>query len=200
MSTVDTSAAGADIPPSATFREVQEIIRTFQRSGWTGMTLELRGLRITVGKHGPPAGILTATPTAAPATTTQVSAVAAAPAVAPPPPPAVASVAAPAAPAASVGPAAGAPTGGAAVDTTGCVAVRSPAVGSFWLAPSPGQPPFVRVGQAVEQDEQLAIVEVMKLMNPVVSTVAGEVVQIVAQNAEMVEYEQILFWIRPSDG
>ena len=80
------------------------------------------------------------------------------------------------------------------------MAVRSPAVGAFWVAPSPGQPPFVQVGQRVAQDEQLAIVEVMKLMNPVVATTAGEVVQICAANAEMVEYEQVLFWIRPTDG
>ena len=59
------------------------------------------------------------------------------------------------------------------VDTTGCVAVRSPAVGAFWVAPGPGQPPFVEVGQTVAQDEQLAIVEVMKLMNPVVATARG---------------------------
>jgi acetyl-CoA carboxylase biotin carboxyl carrier protein len=58
----------------------------------------------------------------------------------------------------------------------------------------------VRVGQTVERDEQLAIVEVMKLMNPVVATTPGEIVEVCAQNAEMVEYDQALFWIRPSDG
>jgi biotin carboxyl carrier protein len=77
------------------------------------------------------------------------------------------------------------------------VAVRSPAIGSFWVAPSPGQPPFVQVGDAVTEDQQLAIVEVMKLMNPVVSPTAGEVVRVCAANAELVEYEQVLFWIRP---
>ena len=84
------------------------------------------------------------------------------------------------------------------MDTTGCVAVNSPAVGSFWVAPSPGQPPFVQVGQTVAEDEQLGIVEVMKLMNPVLSPTAGEVVEVCAANAELVEYEQVLFWIRPS--
>jgi biotin carboxyl carrier protein len=52
----------------------------------------------------------------------------------------------------------------------------------------------------VAQDQQLAIVEVMKLMNPVVAPVAGTVVQVCAANADLVEYEQTLFWIRPADG
>jgi acetyl-CoA carboxylase biotin carboxyl carrier protein len=104
-------------------------------------------------------------------------------------------------PAVAAGPARGAPgTAVSAVDTTGCVAVRSPAVGAFWTAPSPGEPPFVRVGDPVAADQQLAIVEVMKLMNPVVASTAGEVVQVCAENAALVEYEQVLFWIRPSDG
>ena len=85
-------------------------------------------------------------------------------------------------------------------DTTGLVEVRSPAIGSFWLAPSPGQPPFVEPGQVVAVHEQLAIVEVMKLMNPVVAPVAGEIVQVCVGNAEMVEYDQVLFLVRPADA
>ncbi|MBW0099272.1 acetyl-CoA carboxylase biotin carboxyl carrier protein subunit, partial [Pseudonocardia sp. KRD-184] len=75
-----------------------------------------------------------------------------------------------------------------------------PAVGAFWVAPSPGEPPFVEVGSNVGENEQLAIVEVMKLMNPVVTPRAGVVVQVLAANAEMVEYDQVLFLIRPSDA
>jgi acetyl-CoA carboxylase biotin carboxyl carrier protein len=164
---------------AVTYREVQEILRTFQRSGWTAMTLELHGLRVSVGRDGPPTGA--AQPAPAPV----------APAVAPPPPPEP--------PPAPTSPALAPPQPAAGVDTTGCEAVRSPAVGAFWLAPAPGQPPFVEVGQTVERDQQVAIVEVMKLMNPVVAPVAGEVVEVCARNAEMVEYDQVLFWIRP-DG
>jgi acetyl-CoA carboxylase biotin carboxyl carrier protein len=196
MSTTD-SPAGTDVPQSVTFREAQEVIRTFQRSGWRSMTLDVRGLRITVGKDGPPAG---AVPSAAATTAVAAAAPPAAPSApaptpaAPPPPPAAE------APTPAVAAAAAPGTAASAVDTTGCVAVRSPAVGAFWIAPSPGQPPFVRVGDTVAVDQQLAIVEVMKLMNPVVAATAGEVVQICAENAALVEYEQILFWIRPSDG
>jgi acetyl-CoA carboxylase biotin carboxyl carrier protein len=88
----------------------------------------------------------------------------------------------------------------APLDTTGLTAVRSPAVGAFWVAPAPGQPPFVEVGQSVAEGDQMAIVEVMKLMNPVLASAAGEVVAVAATDAEMVEYEQVLFWVRPADG
>lgn len=170
------------VPDSVTYREIQEILRTFRDSGWTGMTVDLHGMRITVGKNGPPAP---ATPNERHSGATELrdSAVRAAP-------PAPAPAAAPAPPAAGSG----------TVDTTGCVAVSSPAVGAFWVAPSPGQPPFVAVGDTVTQDQQLAIVEVMKLMNPVVAPVAGTVVQVCAANADLVEFEQALFFIRPADG
>jgi acetyl-CoA carboxylase biotin carboxyl carrier protein len=181
-----------DVPEAVTYREVQEILRTFRDSGWTGMTVHLHGMRITVGKDGPPrgagAGVADAPPAAPPpAVAPAPGAPAAAPAAVPPGPPPTSGAAT--------------PTGGdAPVDLSGCVDVHSPAVGAFWVAPSPGQPPFVEVGQTVAQDEQLAIVEVMKLMNPVVAPVAGTVVQVCAANADLVEYEQVLFRIRPSDG
>jgi len=183
MSTVDPDAP--EIPQGATFREVQELIRTFQRSGWSAMTLDLHGLRITLGKDGPPSAAAPTAPAAVTAATAPTAPAAAAPAAAPP----VAVAPRPAMP----------PSAAAGVDTTGCVAVRSPAVGTFWVAPAPGQPPFVTVGQTVERDEQLAIVEVMKLMNPVVAAAPGEIVEVCARNAEMVEYDQVLFWIRPND-
>ncbi|HET6393672.1 MAG TPA: acetyl-CoA carboxylase biotin carboxyl carrier protein [Blastococcus sp.] len=173
----------APVPDAVTHREIREILRTFAASGWSTLELEVRGMRIVVGKDGPPAAATTAPAAGAAAT---------APVPAPPAPPAAApAVVAPApAPAAPAAP----------VDTEGLVAVRSPAVGAFWVSPAPGQPPFVEVGQVVARDEQLAIVEVMKLMNPVVATQPGEVVQICATNAELVEYDQVLFLIRPSDG
>lgn len=181
----------AQVPDSVTYREVREILRTFAASGWSTLELEVRGMRIVVGKDGPPAAATTA-PAAGAAT--------AVPVPVPPPVPPPAPVAAAPAPTAPV-PAPAAPAAPAApVDTEGLVAVRSPAVGAFWVSPAPGQPPFVEVGQMVARDEQLAIVEVMKLMNPVIAVQPGEIVQICANNAELVEYDQVLFLIRPSDG
>jgi acetyl-CoA carboxylase biotin carboxyl carrier protein len=175
------SAPEADAPPSVTYREVLELLRTFKASGWTGMTLELPGMRITAGRHGPPS--------AAPADLSAVSG-----AITPETADKASSVRQPPA---SEAPGAS-PPAPAAVDTAGCVPVRSPAVGSFWMAPSPGSPPFVEPGQSVAEGDQLAIVEVMKLMNPVTAPQAGQVVQICAANAELVEYDQVLFLIRPA--
>jgi acetyl-CoA carboxylase biotin carboxyl carrier protein len=80
----------------------------------------------------------------------------------------------------------------------GLVEVRAPIVGTFYRAPSPGAPPFVDVGAMVEADTQVCIVEVMKLMNSVVAGVAGTVEQVCCNDAEPVEYGDVLFRIRPA--
>lgn len=74
--------------------------------------------------------------------------------------------------------------------------VPSPLLGVFYRAPKPGEPCFVEVGQAVEADTIIGIVEVMKLMNTVRAGICGEIVAIFAPNAEMVEYDQPLLRIR----
>jgi acetyl-CoA carboxylase biotin carboxyl carrier protein len=75
--------------------------------------------------------------------------------------------------------------------------VRSPIVGTFYEAPSPGAPPFVKAGDAVEVGQVLCIVEAMKLMNEIESDVAGEIVKKLAVNGQPIEYGQPLFEIRP---
>jgi len=79
----------------------------------------------------------------------------------------------------------------------GVVGVRSPTLGTFFVAPKPGAPPFVQPGDRVAADDTLGVVEVMKLMNPVKAPSAGEVVKVCAANNELVEYDRVLFWIRP---
>jgi acetyl-CoA carboxylase biotin carboxyl carrier protein len=75
--------------------------------------------------------------------------------------------------------------------------VKSPIVGTFYEAPSPGSPPFVKVGDQVEAGQVLCIVEAMKLMNEIESDVAGEIVKKFAATGQPVEYGQALFAIRP---
>jgi len=187
-------------PERVTYREVREILRTFRDSGWAAMTLEMDGMRITVGKDGPPAArerSLAEAPAPVPqAASATVSAVT----HTPPLDTAGTGIAADAGKGADTVPAAQGAVPTAPADTTGCIEVTSPTVGAFWVAPSPGEPPFVQVGQKVEAGEQLAIVEVMKLMNPIVAPQSGEIVQICAKNADLVEFDQVLFLIRPSDG
>jgi acetyl-CoA carboxylase biotin carboxyl carrier protein len=73
--------------------------------------------------------------------------------------------------------------------------VRSPMVGTFYRAPAPGAPPFVEVGQVVETNTTVCIIEVMKLMSSISAGTRGKITQILANNAELVEYDQVLMVI-----
>ena len=75
--------------------------------------------------------------------------------------------------------------------------VKSPIVGTFYESPSPGSPPFVKAGDAVEAGQVLCIIEAMKLMNEIESDMAGEIVKRLVNNSQPVEYGQALFAIRP---
>ncbi|MGA2374997.1 MAG: acetyl-CoA carboxylase biotin carboxyl carrier protein [Candidatus Sulfotelmatobacter sp.] len=74
--------------------------------------------------------------------------------------------------------------------------VKSPIVGTLYEAPSPGAPPFVKVGDTVEVGQVLCIVEAMKLLNEIESDVAGEIVKKMGINGQPIEYGQELFAIR----
>ncbi|ADW68935.1 acetyl-CoA carboxylase, biotin carboxyl carrier protein [Granulicella tundricola MP5ACTX9] len=74
--------------------------------------------------------------------------------------------------------------------------VKSPIVGTFYDAPSPGSPSFVKVGDVVEVGQVLCIVEAMKLMNEIESDMAGEIVERIAKAGQPVEYGQPLFAIK----
>jgi acetyl-CoA carboxylase biotin carboxyl carrier protein len=74
--------------------------------------------------------------------------------------------------------------------------VHSPIVGTFYESPSPGSPPFVKLGDVVSIGQVLCIVEAMKLMNEIESDVAGEVVRKLVTNGQPIEYGQELFAIR----
>jgi acetyl-CoA carboxylase biotin carboxyl carrier protein len=74
--------------------------------------------------------------------------------------------------------------------------VKSPIVGTFYEAPSPGAPPFVKVGDKVEVGQVLCIVEAMKLLNEIESDFAGEIVKKMGSNGQAIEYGQELFAIR----
>jgi acetyl-CoA carboxylase biotin carboxyl carrier protein len=76
--------------------------------------------------------------------------------------------------------------------------VKSPIVGTFYSAPSPGADDFVKAGARVEAGQTLCIVEAMKLMNEIEADVTGEVVRIFVESGQPVEYGQPLFGIRPS--
>jgi len=85
-------------------------------------------------------------------------------------------------------------TGALAPDT---VLVKSPIVGTFYDAPSPGTPPFVKVGDQVEAGQVLCIIESMKLMNEIEAEISGTIVSKLMENGRPVEYGEALFAVRP---
>ena len=74
--------------------------------------------------------------------------------------------------------------------------MKSPIVGTFYGAPSPEASPFVRPGDTVRDGQVLCIVEAMTLMNEIEADASGEIVQVLAENGQPVEYGQPLFSIR----
>ncbi|MDZ7264691.1 MAG: acetyl-CoA carboxylase biotin carboxyl carrier protein [candidate division KSB1 bacterium] len=75
------------------------------------------------------------------------------------------------------------------------IEVRSPMVGTFYRAPAPDADPYVQVGDIVAPNQVLCIIEAMKLMNEIECEVRGRVAEILVENAQPVEYNQILFRI-----
>ncbi len=75
--------------------------------------------------------------------------------------------------------------------------IKSPIVGTFYSAPSPESDPFVDVGSRVTKGQTLCIVEAMKLMNEIESDVNGIVQKILIENAQPVEFDQVLFLVKP---
>jgi acetyl-CoA carboxylase biotin carboxyl carrier protein len=82
----------------------------------------------------------------------------------------------------------------------GQVPVKAPVSGTFYSSPSPGAPPFVSVGQVVDEGSDLFIIEVMKLMNFVKSPIGGKIVSVEVENAEAVQQDQCTMWIQPARG
>ena len=109
-------------------------------------------------------------------------------------PMAAAPVAAPAPAPAAVAPTAAAPaaeeSAGGGDDTAG--ALKSPMVGTAYLAPEPGAANFVKVGDSVSEGDTLLIVEAMKVMNPITADKAGTVKSILVENAQPIEFDQPL--------
>ena len=154
---------------SISSRDLDEIMRLFDQSGFGEMKLEAGDLKLHLRK----AGIAPGSTDAAPLQTGSA------------PPAAV-----PAAPAAPAPGAAVPPLGPGEID------VPSPLLGIYYRAPKPSEPPFVEIGQDVDEDTVIGIVEVMKLMNSVRAGVRGKIVAIHAPNAEMVEFDQPLMRIK----
>jgi acetyl-CoA carboxylase biotin carboxyl carrier protein len=70
-------------------------------------------------------------------------------------------------------------------------------VGTFYTTPAPGAPPFVQLGDAVNEEATVGLIEVMKVFNAVTAGVKGVIAEICVQNGQFVEYGQPLFFVKP---
>jgi acetyl-CoA carboxylase biotin carboxyl carrier protein len=194
-------AGGKDRPDPGSMTDldfVRGLIEVVDASGIDSLEITRAGTRVKISKTPPAAAgsYYLAPPVQAgphPAASNAGSGAAAAPASG------GESGQAPAAPAAGGGQA-----GGGAVESAteaagrGLVEVKSPMVGTFYRAPAPEAPPYVEVGTRVTKGQTLCILEAMKLMNELESEFEGVVRQVLVENAEPVEYGQVLFRIDPA--
>jgi acetyl-CoA carboxylase biotin carboxyl carrier protein len=79
-----------------------------------------------------------------------------------------------------------------------CVEIPSPMVGTFYRAGSPDADPYVKIGDVVEPETIVCIIEAMKVMNEIKAEMHGEIVDILVENGDVIEFGQPLFLIRPT--
>lgn len=111
------------------------------------------------------------------------------------PPPVVASVPATAPASATAAPAASHADAGHAAAEEHPGAVRAPMVGTVYLTPEPGAPPFIAVGAEVREGQTLLIIEAMKVMNPIRAARSGRIANLMVANGDPVEYGELLLII-----
>ncbi|MCD1260683.1 acetyl-CoA carboxylase biotin carboxyl carrier protein [Paenibacillus athensensis] len=159
--------------------EIKELIKLVDQSSLQELEIENEGARLMIRKPNKTESVLV---TSAPVQ----HAYAPAPVAAPTPQAAVAAEA-PAAPAAAAS---------KPVDAS-LHTITSPMVGTFYQSASPGAAPFVSVGSRVNDKTVVCIVEAMKLMNEIEAEIKGEIVEILVDNGQLVEYGQPLFLVKP---
>ncbi|OIQ39627.1 MAG: acetyl-CoA carboxylase, biotin carboxyl carrier protein [Bacteroidetes bacterium MedPE-SWsnd-G1] len=161
-------------------KDIQNLIKFVSKSGVNEVKLEREDFKITIkaGSSAPETTIVHQAP---------MMAQAAPMAVAPTAPPAAAPAAAPA----DAAPAAGS-------DDSKYIEIKSPIIGTFYRRPSPDKPNFVEVGDTVQADTVVCIVEAMKLFNEIESEVSGKIVKVLVDESSPVEFGQPLFLVDPS--
>jgi len=82
-------------------------------------------------------------------------------------------------------------------DNGNYIEVKAPIVGTFYRSSSPEKPPYIKVGDSIEVGQTVCIIEAMKLFNEIESEVTGKVVKVMVEDAQPVEYDQVLFLVDP---
>jgi acetyl-CoA carboxylase biotin carboxyl carrier protein len=159
--------------------EIREIIKLIDQSSINEFELEMNGTKVTLKKSVAAETVVIPQP------------VVQAPAAVPAAP--VAAVEAPAAPA----PVEAAKPAAPAQEEANLHKIVSPMVGTFYRASEPGKPPYVQPGDKVTPDKVVCIVEAMKLFNEITAEVTGEIVKVLVEDGQLVEFGQPLFLVKP---
>ncbi len=166
--------------------DVIQIIKYLDESSFNELRLQIGDLRIVVNRSGSPAPLPEVDQAITPA---DPSADYSPPMPAQPPP------------APSPAPTVPAPeaqaNAGMDVDQEQLVSITSPMLGTFYMAPKPGEPPFVEVGAVVDEDTTVCIIEVMKLFSTIKAEKRGRIARVCVEDGELVEYRQTLFMLAP---
>jgi acetyl-CoA carboxylase biotin carboxyl carrier protein len=164
------------------YKEIVNLMKEMNKTNLTKLEIEENGVRICLEKEPPVVNVaqpVMANPTFIPGY---------APAPMPQPP------------VATQTPAAAIPTSSESTEKeaeeAGTKKIVSPMVGTFYTSASPDKPPFVKVGDKVKKGQTICIIEAMKLMNEIESELDGEIVKILINNEEMVEFGQPMFLIK----
>jgi acetyl-CoA carboxylase biotin carboxyl carrier protein len=160
-------------------KEIKELIELLVEKDITEFELERGDMKVHVKRGSTAAPVIHVAPAVQPATVVAAPSTPAAAAV----PPASSQTSAPSTP-------------GADTADADLVIVKSPIVGTYYEAPSPGTPPFVKVGDTVKEGQVLCIIEAMKLMNEIEAEVSGVIAKMFIGNGSPVEYGMPLFGIR----
>jgi acetyl-CoA carboxylase biotin carboxyl carrier protein len=169
------SDSGPTNQPGMKTSEIRDLIDFISKSGLNEVNIETSELKLQV-KREPDQKVFKSTPVPLAA---QVSAP---------------MMAAPAAPASPGGKAEKTTSEGSGVKT---VDIKSPMIGTFYRSSSPDTPPFVSVGDKITKGQTVCIIEAMKLFNEIESEVSGTIVKVLVENANPVEYDQVLFVVEP---
>jgi acetyl-CoA carboxylase biotin carboxyl carrier protein len=153
---------------SFSHEDVQRLLQLLDSSHFDEMHLEADGIKLSLRRGGAISSPASTAPVTAPIASVSASVVVAA--VAPP----------------------------QVCGDTSLLEVRAPMLGTFYGAPKPGAAPFVAVGDRVGADTAVGIIEVMKLMNSISAGVEGVVVEVLACDGDLVEFDQVLMRVRPA--
>lgn len=168
-------------------RDVEALLEQFDQSEWAEMELEIDGLHLYVSRDGngqPRFGRTAASGGQAAAATSS--------------PPAAARPSAKPAAAKPAAVSAASAADASAEIPEGMEVIRASNVGTFYRSPKPGEAPYVDVGDTVTPDTEVCLIEVMKLFSPLTAGVAGTIAEVLIEDAQMVEYDQPIFLVDPS--